>query len=62
MNVDTFLYKGFHISKSQGKMNVDAFLYRDEECRRGRMVNPAVPNQGDKVTCWYTGFTLQTFV
>ena len=27
-----------------------------------RMIIPAAPNQGDKVFCWYTGFTLQTFV
>ena len=27
-----------------------------------RMIIPAAPNQGDKVICWYTGFTLQTFV
>ena len=26
------------------------------------MIIPAAPNQGDKVICWYTGFTLQTFV
>ena len=27
-----------------------------------RMILPATPNQGDKVICWYIGFTLQTFV
>ena len=27
-----------------------------------RMNIPAAPNQGDKVICWYTGFTLQTVV
>ena len=27
-----------------------------------RMIIPAAPNQGDKVICWYTGFTLQAFV
>ena len=27
-----------------------------------RMMIPAAPNQGDKVICWYTGRTLQTFV
>ena len=27
-----------------------------------RMIIPAAPDQGDKVTCWYTGITLQTFV
>ena len=27
-----------------------------------RMMIPAAPNQGDKIVCWYTGFTLQTFV
>ena len=25
-----------------------------------RMVIPAAPNKGDKVICWYTGFTLQS--
>ena len=29
---------------------------------RYRMIIPAMPSQGDKVICWYTGFTLQTFV
>ena len=24
-----------------------------------RMIIPAMPNQGDKVICWYTGSTLQ---
>ena len=27
-----------------------------------RMISPVAPNQGDMVICWYTGFTLQTFV
>ena len=26
------------------------------------MIFPAVPNKGDKVICWYTGFTLQTLL
>ena len=26
-----------------------------------RMMIPAAPNQGDKVICWYTGLTFQTF-
>ena len=26
------------------------------------MTIPTAPNQGDKVICWYIGFTLQTFV
>ena len=26
------------------------------------MIIPAAPNQGDTVSCWYTGFTLHTFV
>ena len=25
------------------------------------MMIPATPNQGDKVICWYTGFTLQLY-
>ena len=26
------------------------------------MMIPAAPNQGDKISCWYAGFTLQTFL
>ena len=46
----------------RGKATLINICISNGDLKCGRMTIHAASNRGDKVVCWYTGFTLQIFV